>query len=151
MKMLLGFMVFAFFAAQFLYVFGKSNIGTLLAISGAEFLKELQAKPWEYDSTLVSILAQCIHIIPAGASVDLSTRDKGIVLVENPKNYMEPVILRLSDNTVYDLSDPHISRQIRILDLMKTMDNRIEIDENTLKQFVADERIIQITKKFKKK
>ena len=41
MKMLLGFMVFAFFAAQFLYVFGKSNIGTLLAISGAEFLKDL--------------------------------------------------------------------------------------------------------------
>ena len=41
MKMLLGFMVFAFFAAQFLYVFGKSNIGTLLAISGAEFLKNL--------------------------------------------------------------------------------------------------------------
>ena len=38
MKMLLGFMVFAFFAAQFLYVFGKSGIGTLLAISGAEFL-----------------------------------------------------------------------------------------------------------------
>ena len=41
MKMLLGFMVFAFFAAQFLYVFGKSGIGTLLAISGAEFLKDL--------------------------------------------------------------------------------------------------------------
>ena len=41
MKMLLGFIVFAFFAAQFLYVFGKSNIGTLLAISGAEFLKDL--------------------------------------------------------------------------------------------------------------
>ena len=41
MKMLLGFMVFAFFAAQFLYVFGKSNIGTLMAISGAQFLKDL--------------------------------------------------------------------------------------------------------------
>lgn len=41
MKMLLGFMVFAFFAAQFLYVFGKSGIGTLFAISGAEFLKDL--------------------------------------------------------------------------------------------------------------
>ena len=41
MPMLLGFIVFAFFAAQFLYVFGKSNIGTLLAISGAEFLKNM--------------------------------------------------------------------------------------------------------------
>ena len=33
--------MFAFFAAQFLYVFGKSNIGTLLAISGAQFLKDM--------------------------------------------------------------------------------------------------------------
>ena len=58
----------------------------------------------EYNETIVSILAQCIHIIPAGASVDLSTKDKAIVLVENPKNYMEPVILRLKDNQIYDLS-----------------------------------------------
>lgn len=41
MTMLLSFMVFCFFAAQFLYVFGKSNIGSLLAISGAEFLRDL--------------------------------------------------------------------------------------------------------------
>ena len=37
LKMLLSFLVFAFFAAQFLYVFGTSNLGTLLAIAGAEF------------------------------------------------------------------------------------------------------------------
>ncbi len=41
LKMLLGFVVFSFFAAQFLYVFKISNLGTLLAISGAEFLKNL--------------------------------------------------------------------------------------------------------------
>lgn len=40
-RSLIGFMVFAFFCAQFLYVFGKSNIGTLIAISGAEFLKSM--------------------------------------------------------------------------------------------------------------
>lgn len=41
MHMLLSFIVFCFFAGQFLYVFGHSNIGSLLAISGAEFLKSL--------------------------------------------------------------------------------------------------------------
>ncbi len=41
MRMLLSFIVFCFFAAQFLYVFGQSNIGALLAISGAEFLRDL--------------------------------------------------------------------------------------------------------------
>ncbi|MGN1280426.1 MAG: AbgT family transporter [Succinivibrio sp.] len=41
MKMLLSFIVFCFFAGQFLYVFGNSNIGSLLAISGAQFLKDM--------------------------------------------------------------------------------------------------------------
>jgi len=105
----------------------------------------------EYNEAIVSILAQCIHIIPAGASVDLSTGDKAIVLVENPKNYMEPVILRLYDNQIYDLSDPQVSRRFQIIDLMKTMDNRVEIDEDTLKQFHADEHIKELTEKFRKK
>lgn len=105
----------------------------------------------EYNETIVSILAQCIHIIPAGASVDLSTKDKAIVLVENPKNYMEPVILRLKDNQIYDLSDPAISQKIQIIDLMKTMDNRVEINEDTLKLFTADERIKEMAEKFRKK
>ena len=41
MRMLISFMVFCFFAGQFLYVFGQSQIGSLLAIAGAEFLKNL--------------------------------------------------------------------------------------------------------------
>ncbi len=41
LHMLLSFIVFAFFAAQFLFVFGKSNIGALLAVSGAEWIKSL--------------------------------------------------------------------------------------------------------------
>lgn len=105
----------------------------------------------EYNESIVSILAQCIHIIPAGASVDLSTKDKAIVLIENQKDYMKPVILRLSDNQIYDLSDDAVSNNIQIVDLMKTMDNRIEINEDTIKQFHADERIIEMAEKFKNK
>lgn len=41
MRMLISFMVFCFFAGQFLYVFGQSQIGSLLAIAGAEFLRDL--------------------------------------------------------------------------------------------------------------
>ena len=32
---------------------------------------------------------------------------------------------------------------------MKTMDNRIEIDVETIKQFKADKRIIEITQKYR--
>lgn len=114
-------------------------------------MQHLKKHPELYNETIVSILAKCIHIVPAGASVDLSTKDKGIVLVENPDNYLQPLILRLTDNQLYDLSLPEVSRKIRIVDLMKTMDNRIEIDENTLKQFVADQRLIEMTKRFRRK
>ena len=111
----------------------------------------LQKNTTAFNETIVSILAQCIHIIPKGASVDLSTKDKAIVLVENPKNYMEPVILRLYDNTIYDLSDPDVKRRFQIVDIMKTMDNRIEIDEDTIKHFKADPRLIEMTERLKKR
>ena len=38
---------------------------------------------------------------------------------------------------------------MKIIDIMKTMDNRIAIDEDTLKQFQTDDRISSIAKKFK--
>ena len=44
-KTLVQMVVFYFFAAQFLYAFGASNIGVLLAVSGAEFLKSLALPP----------------------------------------------------------------------------------------------------------
>ena len=114
-------------------------------------MQHLREHPEKYNESLVSLLAKCIHIIPAGASVDLSTKDKGIVLVENPEDYLKPLILRLSDNQLYDLSLPEISRKIWIVDLMKTMDNRIEIDEHTLKLFVADQRLVEMTQRIQGK
>lgn len=112
-------------------------------------MNSIRERTDEFNKTIVDILAQCIHIIPAGASVDLNNGEKAVVLVENQKNYMQPVILRLRDNNVYDLSDPLVNRRIQIIDIMKTMDNRIEIDVNTIKQFKADKRIIEITKRYR--
>ncbi|EGK57578.1 efflux pump component MtrF [Centipeda periodontii DSM 2778] len=44
-KTLIQLIVFYFFAAQFMYAFGTSNIGALIAIAGAEFLKSLALPP----------------------------------------------------------------------------------------------------------
>ena len=44
-KTLVQLIVFYFFAAQFLYAFGASNMGALIAIAGAEFLKSLALPP----------------------------------------------------------------------------------------------------------
>jgi len=114
-------------------------------------MKYLQEHHLEFNETIISILAQCIHIVPKGASVDLSTKDKAVVLVENPEDFMRPVILRLHDNQVYDLSDPAVYAQFQIVDLMKTMDNRIEIDAETIKQFKADPRLVEMTNRIRQK
>ena len=114
-------------------------------------MKYLQEHHLELNETIISILALCIHIVPTGASVDLSTKDKAVVLVENPEDFMRPVILRLLDNQVYDLSDPDVYKQFQIIDLMKTMDNRVEVDAETLKQFKADPRLVEMTNRIRRK
>lgn len=120
-------------------------------ISEVAAIRYLRKDPEHYHPKVVSALASCIHILPKGCSIDLSNGDKGIVLMENPDNFMAPVILNIRTNEVYDFSDPAVAERIQILDIMKTMDNRIVIDEDTLKHFVADEHIKDALKRFKKK
>jgi aminobenzoyl-glutamate transport protein len=47
------YLVMAFFAAQFIYAFGQSNLGALIAISGANWLKEMGLWP---SFTLLGII-----------------------------------------------------------------------------------------------
>ena len=125
--------------------------------SGHEPMSEIAAMqyfqkyPKKFFPVFVTALAECIHIVPQAASVDLSTGDKGIVLVENTHDFMRPVILRLSDNTIYDLSDKTVYEKIQVTDIMKTMDNRVAMDEKTLKQFVPDEKLKKLTQEFRRK
>ena len=120
-------------------------------VSEISAMKLLLSNPARYDKQIVATLAECIHIVPQAANIDLSTGDKGIVLVENTKNYMRPIILRLGDNKIYDLSQEADFRQVQILDIMKTMDNRISVDEETLKQFVPDEKLKELTAAMREK
>ncbi len=96
-------------------------------------INALRERTKDFNINIVNILAHCIHIVPAGATVNLNNREKGVVLVENTQNYMQPIILRLRDGNVYDLSNPSINNRIYIEDLIKTEDNRIEIDLETVK------------------
>ena len=120
-------------------------------VSEISAMKLLSADATRYDKQIVATLAECIHIVPQAANIDLSTGDKGIVLVENATNYMRPVILRLGDNKIYDLSSEADFRKIQILDIMKTMDNCISVDEETLKQFVPDEKLKELTAHFRER
>ncbi len=110
-------------------------------ISEIAAIRQLRKTPQLYNAQVVSALANCIQILPSGCSVDLTNGEKAIVLVENPDNFMAPLILTIRNNQTYDLSDPEVAKKIRIADIMKTMDNRIVVDEDTLKQFSSDSRL----------
>ena len=98
----------------------------------------LSAHPDYYDKQMVTALTECIHIVPKGACVELSTGEKAMIVESNNENIMAPVVLLFSNNKLYDLDQPMTARKMKILDIMKTMDNRIQIDEQTLKHFKSD-------------
>ncbi|MCH5333791.1 MAG: phosphohydrolase [Agathobacter sp.] len=112
-------------------------------------MRDLMGAPDVYHPNNVTALAECIHIVPRAASVDLSSGDKGIILVENTSDFMRPVVLRLSDNQIFDLSNNAVYKEIQIVDIMKTMDNRIDVDEDTLKQFVPDAELSKMASRFR--
>ena len=58
--------------------------------------------------------------------------------------------MKFSNNMLYDLSDPVIGDSLHVTDIMKTMDNRIAIDEETLKHFVTDRYIQETADKFRR-
>ena len=104
--------------------------------------------PETYQENVVKALANSIHIMPVGCCVDLTNGDKGLVLIENHKDFNYPVVLSFTFNQVFDLSDPEIQKEIRIADTMRTMDNRIQTDEETLKQFTGDKNTDKMVRQF---
>lgn len=124
------------------------NIGHY-PVSEIEAIRVLDKNPTLYHPVYVSTLCECIHICPDAASVDFTDGTKGIVLVENPIDYMHPVVLRFSDNQIYDLTKPAHQKKIQIKDIMKTMDNRVKMDKETIKQFVPDKRLQELTRIFR--
>jgi hypothetical protein len=114
-------------------------------------IRYLQKYPKFYDPVVVLGLCKCLKILPVGSCVDLSDGQKGLVLSENPNDFGTPVVLLFSNLKVVDLSEEHNGKKLRIKDNMRTMDNRIAMDEQTLQQFEADEALTNSTSKLLQK
>lgn len=94
--------------------------------------------PVSYPGNVVQALIRSIQIMPDGCCVDLTNGDKGLVLQANEEDFNHPVVLSFTLNQVFDLSNPAVRKEVQIADVMRTMDNRIKVDEDTLKQFKSD-------------
>ena len=68
-------------------------------------------------------MIRSIKILPPGASVELSTGEKALVLNENEESVLRPTVVSFRDNSILNLSLPG-NEDIQIVDVMKTMDNR---------------------------
>lgn len=89
-----------------------------------------------FDVTVVSALLDSIKILSPGVCVELTNHERGLVIRENDKNPLQPIVLSFDKNQVYDLSSKRTAKTLQIRDLMKTMDNRIIVDEATLQEYL---------------
>lgn len=61
------YLVMAFFAAQFIYAFGQSNVGVLIAVKGANFLKEA-GLPGQVTIVGIILLTATVNLLVGSAS-----------------------------------------------------------------------------------
>lgn len=120
-------------------------------ISELSAIRRLLDQPEAYDPDVVTALAKSIHILPPGSCVDLMNGKKALVIDDTKRDFAHPLLLLFSDNSLYDLSEAGSDSAFQIRGVMKTMDNRIVMDEETLKQFVPDEPLKATAEKFRKK
>lgn len=103
------------------------------AQSEVKAIQEFLNHPHIYDPQVVDALLSSIHILFPGVSIELNTGEKGLIVSENKQNILRPVILSFKDNSILDLALIE-NNDIQIVDIMKTMDNRYIMDQDTLQK-----------------
>lgn len=101
-----------------------------------EAVRMLKSMPSKYDPEMVQHLLDSIQILFPGVCVELSNGEKGLVIRENDKDILRPMVLGFNYNKIYNLDMGSVYREIQLKDIMKTMDNRIKVDPDTLKEYM---------------
>lgn len=101
-----------------------------------EAVRMLQSNPEDYEPEIVMHLLNSIKILYPGVCVELTNYEKGLVLTENDRDILRPIILGFDHNQVYNLDMGSVFKKVQIKNIMKTMDNRIKIDPERLKEYM---------------
>ena len=91
-----------------------------------------------FDEVAVGALLKSINILNPGVCVELSNKEKGLVIKENEENILRPVVLGFNNNEVYDLRDDFTYMRVRLFDVMKTMDSRVHMDKETIDKYLKE-------------
>ena len=101
-------------------------------------VRELINNKKMFDEKHVGALLKSINILVPGVCVELSNKEKGLVIKENEDNILRPVVLGFNNNEVYDLGDDFTFMRVRIFDVLKSMDNRVPIDKATIDKYIKE-------------
>lgn len=105
--------------------------------SDVEAVRYLLNNKDKFDDRIVGAFLKSVNILIPGVCVELSNKEKGLVIRENESNILRPVVLGFRKNEVYDLSDDFTFMRIRLRDILKTTDNRVPIDRKTIEEYMA--------------
>ena len=111
--------------------FGDEPLSEIAAI---RYLLEMED---QFDRKIVDALLDSINILSPGVCVEFTNGDKGLVVTANDSNVLEPFVLSFNDNKLYNLADSKVAEQMKIKDIMKTMDNRHVVDREFLSQYMG--------------
>ena len=104
--------------------------------SEVEAIRMLQSKPDVYKQEMVRHLLNSINVLYPGVCVELTNSEKGLVLRQNDNDILRPMVLGFNSNEIYDLDVGNVFKKVQIKDIMKTMDNRIRVDEERLQEYM---------------
>lgn len=99
-------------------------------------IRKLQMNETKYDKQIIKHLINSVKVLYPGVCIELSNHEKGLVLRENDNDILRPMVLGFNHNKIYDLSDDVVFENLQITDIMKTMDNRIKVDSERLKEYM---------------
>ncbi len=99
-------------------------------------VRMLQSNPDVYKPDMVEHLLNSIDILYPGVCVELTNHDKGLVIAENDRDILRPMVLSFSKNEIFNLNSDKIYKDVQIANIMKTMDNRIKVDPERLKEYM---------------
>lgn len=104
--------------------------------SDVEAVRYLLNHKEQFDEKIVGALLKRINILVPGVCVELSNKEKGLVIKENEDNILRPVVLGFRKNEVYDLGDDFTFMRVRLYDILKTTDNRVPIAQETIDEYL---------------
>lgn len=104
-------------------------------VSEIQAIRTLMSMSKAFPQKIIRGLIDSINILPQGLCVELTNKEKGLIISENKQDVQRPMVLGFKDNFIYDLSNDSIFKEIQIGDVMKTMDNRFVIDRKLLEEY----------------